>query len=121
MYWRNRRLNHCEPNVPRATELLAAVLILAASAAGAATPGGDRQAALLYLLRQDCGSCHGSTLRGGLAPALLPQNLAATPDEALIEAILDGRPGTPMPPWGFEISPDEAAWMVRQLKGGLAE
>jgi cytochrome c55X len=56
-----------------------------------------------------------------LAPALLPQNLAATPDEALIEAILDGRPGTPMPPWGFEISPDEAAWMVRQLKGGLAE
>jgi cytochrome c55X len=97
------------------------VLIWTASAAGATPPGNDRQAALLYLLRQDCGSCHGSTLRGGLAPPLLPQNLAATPDDALIAAILDGRPGTPMPPWRFEINPDEAAWMVRQLKGGLAE
>lgn len=95
--------------------------MLAASAAAAAPPGTDRQAALLYLLRQDCGSCHGATLRGGLAPPLLPQTLADAPDDALITTILDGRPGTPMPPWRFEISPDEAAWMVRQLKGGLAE
>lgn len=101
--------------------MLAVALMIAASTAGAASPGNDRQAALLYLLRQDCGSCHGSTLRGGLAPPLLPQSLAATPDDALIAAILDGRPGTPMPPWRFEINPDEAAWMVRQLKGGLAE
>jgi cytochrome c55X len=101
--------------------MVAAALMPAASAAGAASPGSDRQAALLYLLRQDCGSCHGSTLRGGLAPPLLPQNLAGTPDDALIEAILDGRPGTPMPPWRFEINADEAAWMVRQLKEGLAE
>lgn len=101
--------------------MLAAVLVLATPVAGAAPPGGDRQTALLYLLRQDCGSCHGATMGGGLAPPLLPHSLAETPDDALIAAILDGRPGTPMPPWRFEISPDEAAWMVRQLKGGLAE
>ena len=106
--------------MPRAVVILAVTLVLAAAAA-AAPPVGDRQAALLYLLRQDCGSCHGATMGGGLAPPLLPQSLAETPDEALVAAILDGRPGTPMPPWRFEISPDEAAWMVRQLKGGLAE
>ncbi len=101
--------------------MLAAALILTASTASAAPLGSERQAALLYLLRQDCGSCHGSTMGGGLAPPLLPQSLAETPDDALIAAILDGRPGTPMPPWRFEINPNEAAWMVRQLKGGLAE
>lgn len=95
--------------------------MLISSTASAAPPGSERQAALLYLLRQDCGSCHGSTMGGGLAPPLLPQTLAETPDDMLTEAILDGRPGTPMPPWRFEISPDEASWMVRQLKEGLAE
>jgi len=101
--------------------MLAAALILTASAANAAPLSNEREAALLYLLRQDCGSCHGATMGGGLAPPLLPQSLAEAPDDALIAAILDGRPGTPMPPWRFEINPDEAAWMVRQLKGGLAE
>jgi len=101
--------------------MLAAALILTASAASAAPLSNEREAALLYLLRQDCGSCHGATMGGGLAPPLLPQSLAEAPDDALIAAILDGRPGTPMPPWRFEINPDEAAWMVRQLKGGLAE
>ena len=101
--------------------MLAAALMLTASAANAAPLSNEREAALLYLLRQDCGSCHGATMGGGLAPPLLPQSLAEAPDDALIAAILDGRPGTPMPPWRFEINPDEAAWMVRQLKGGLAE
>ena len=35
----------------------------------------ERQDQLRYLLRQDCGSCHGMTLKGGLGPALLPDNL----------------------------------------------
>jgi cytochrome c55X len=95
-------------------------LALAVSAlAGPPDPG--RRGALLYLLRQDCGSCHGLTLKGGLGPPLLPSSLEGKPDEALVETILDGRPGTPMPPWGFEISPDEAAWMVEQLKAGVPQ
>lgn len=78
-----------------------------------------RQADLLHLLEQDCGSCHGLTMKGGLGPALLPEALAGKDEAMLIETILDGRPGTPMPPWRFELSPEDAAWMVRTLKDGL--
>ncbi|RMD64900.1 MAG: cytochrome c [Alphaproteobacteria bacterium] len=85
----------------------------------AVAPPAPRQSELLYLLRQDCGSCHGLTLKGGLGPPLLPEALAARSDEDLVAAIVEGRPGTPMPPWGFEISRDEAAWLVRRLREGL--
>ena len=41
-------------------------------------------------------------------------------DEAVLAAIvLDGSPGTPMPPWRFELSDDEAVWLVRQLAQGV--
>ncbi len=87
--------------------------------ASVAAPPAPRRAELLYLLRQDCGACHGMTLKGGLGPALLPGRLAAIDDDVLIATVLDGRPGTPMPPWRFMISPDEAAWLVHRLKKGI--
>jgi len=98
-----------------------AVLLLsvALSQTAQADPSAARQADLVYQLRQDCGACHGMTLKGGLGPPLLPTALADKPNNALVETILDGRPGTPMPPWAFEITPDEAAWLVRRLKEGL--
>jgi cytochrome c55X len=82
-------------------------------------PSPDRQAGLLHLLKQDCGSCHGLTMKGGLGPPLLPKDLKNKEATDLVDVILDGVPGTPMPPWRFEISPEEAAWMVRRLKEGL--
>jgi cytochrome c55X len=89
-------------------------------AAGArAEPPVARQDELLYRLRQDCGSCHGMTLKGGLGPALLPDTLAARSEHDLAAVILNGVPGTPMPPWAFEITGDEARWLARQLKQGL--
>ena len=97
-----------------------AVSLLGGGAA-AESPGTERQETLLHLLRQDCGSCHGLTLRGGLGPPLLPRNLEDKPDGALVEAILDGRSGTPMPPWRFALTPEEASWMVQQMKRGLPE
>jgi len=84
---------------------------------GAISP--DRQKSLIHLLRQDCGSCHGMTMKGGLGPGLLPVNLAEKPDETLTGIILDGVPGTPMPPWRPLLAPEEVAWMVKQLKEGL--
>lgn len=103
-------------------EAVAAALCLAAAApALAEPPDPGRRGALMHLLRQDCGSCHGLTMKGGLGPPLLPANLQGKDDEVLVEAILDGRPGTPMPPWRFEISPGEAAWIVEQLRAGLQE
>ncbi len=102
--------------------LLAGLLLTGAAAAAeppAEPPAGARRDALMNLLRQDCGSCHGLTMKGGLGPPLLPRTLAGKPDAALVEAILDGRAGTPMPPWRFSLDTEEAAWMVRRLKEGL--
>jgi cytochrome c55X len=101
--------------------LAAALVVGLASASAQAEPPQGRQDQLLYLLRQDCGSCHGMTLKGGLGPSLLPVAIAGKDDDALIGVILHGVAGTPMPPWDFEISRDEAAWLVHRLKEGLDE
>jgi cytochrome c55X len=93
------------------------VLLLAAPAL-ADEPSRARQNELLYRLEQDCGSCHGLTMKGGLGPPLLPRDLAGKSDAALVDAILAGRPGTPMPPWAFEISETEARWLVRRMRAG---
>jgi cytochrome c55X len=85
----------------------------------AGPPPAARQAELLHLLRHDCGSCHGLTMRGGLGPALSPQALAGKDDQVLTDIVLDGVPGTPMPPWRFALSRDEAAWMIARLKTGI--
>ncbi|MBF0562201.1 MAG: cytochrome c [Alphaproteobacteria bacterium] len=82
-------------------------------------PPPARQAALLHLLRQDCGACHGMTLKGGLGPSLLPESLRDQNETVLARIIRDGVLGTPMPPWAFEISEPEALWLVRNLKDGL--
>jgi cytochrome c55X len=94
------------------------MMIAIAGRAFAGPPPVERQAQLLHLLRHDCGSCHGLTMRGGLGPALSPQALAGKDDQVLTEIVLDGVPGTPMPPWRFELSRDEAAWMIARLRSG---
>lgn len=60
-------------------------------------------------------------MKGGLGPPLLPESLAGKPDAGLVDVILDGVPGTPMPPWDFEISRGEAHWLVRQMKKGTLD
>jgi cytochrome c55X len=79
----------------------------------------ERQQQLLHLLRQDCGSCHGLTLHGGLGPALTPQALRGKSADMLRAVILHGRPGTPMPPWQPFMNETEAAWLVEQLQKGV--
>jgi cytochrome c55X len=84
-----------------------------------AAPDSARRQELLYLLKQDCGSCHGLTLKGGLGPALLPSMLRGKPVNLLAATILDGRPGSAMPPWRGMISEDEARWLAKRLKEGV--
>jgi cytochrome c55X len=79
-----------------------------------------RQQELRHLLLQDCGSCHGLTLRGGLGPALTPQALSGKSAIALRTVILEGRPGTPMPPWKPFMNEAEAEWLVGQLQQGVS-
>jgi cytochrome c55X len=97
---------------------LGALGVLAASLALGAEPPTERQAELIHLVRQDCGSCHGMTLRGGLGPALTRDALRDRPASTLVVTVLYGRPGTAMPPWRPFVSEEEAAWIVRQLQEG---
>ena len=90
-------------------------LFLVSTATGANEPNTERQKELVRLVRQDCGSCHGMTLQGGLGPALLPASLRDKPAEGLAATIYYGRPGTPMPPWKQFMTEAEAAWIVDQL------
>ena len=56
--------------------LAGSLALLAAAAASAAEPAPARRAQLVELVRQDCGSCHGLTLKGGLGPSLEPAAMA---------------------------------------------
>lgn len=99
----------------------AAGVAFAAAAYAVEPPEASRQRQLVELVRQDCGACHGYTLKGGLGPSLLPEALAER-DVTLIESvILDGRPGTPMPPWRPFLTETEARWIAVQLKEGWPE
>jgi len=81
----------------------------------------ERQHQLIHLLKHDCGSCHGMTLKGGLGPSLLPESLKNKPDELLFLTIREGRKGTPMPPWKSQLSEDDVLWIISQLREGVAQ
>jgi cytochrome c55X len=102
---------------PLLMPFIAVAVLTIATSVSAVEPA--REAQLKYLLQQDCGSCHGMTLKGGLGPALLPNNLKDKPDALLVATILDGRAGTAMPPWRSELTEGEAEWLVEQLRRGV--
>ena len=91
----------------------------ALSAPTQAGPQPERARELVHIVRQDCGSCHGLTLKGGLGPALTAEALADKPAEGLVATIIGGRPGTPMPPFATIVSESEAEWIVDQLMRGF--
>lgn len=101
--------------------MLLAILTACLAATAMAEPSAARQKELVHLVRQDCGSCHGLTLQGGLGPPLLPATLADKPAEGLVATIIGGRTGTPMPPWHRFLTEDEAKWIVAKLMTGFPE
>jgi cytochrome c55X len=94
---------------------VASAVAIGSVVAGEAT---SNEARLANLVRQDCGSCHGLTLKGGLGKPLTPEHLSAWSGEQLVSIILDGVPGTPMPPWRPLLSEAEARWIVERLQQG---
>jgi len=100
----------------RGLGLLPALLMLPALVVHA-----DDQTALIRMVRQDCGSCHGMTLKGGLGSPLTPQALSEKPVESLIATILYGRPGTAMPGWKTMLSESDAQWIAGHLLDGFPE
>lgn len=101
--------------VGAASVRLLALLLLPAVATGS---GGRAEPDLANLVLQDCGSCHGMTLKGGLGPPLRPDNLERLPAEAIAAIIREGVPDTAMPPWKSLLAPEEIDWISRQLKAG---
>jgi cytochrome c55X len=99
--------------------LTAASLAMLVHAAWAEEIAAPRQAELMNLLKQDCGSCHGLTLKGGLGPALTPDRLTGKPVAFLAATILYGRSGTPMPPWRPFLTDGEATWLAQRIKAGV--
>ena len=83
------------------------------------TPDAARTRALVHLVRQDCGSCHGLTLKGGLGPALTPEALRGRPFDAMVMTVLDGRPTTPMPSFRGLLQEQEVVWIMQHLYAGF--
>jgi cytochrome c55X len=98
----------------KSLSLLLALLLLARVVAGDELTQA-RQQELQNMLKHDCGSCHGLTLKGGLGPSLLTKDLVHKSNEFLVNVILEGREGTAMPPWNPFITRKEALWMVKTL------
>ncbi|OMH36289.1 hypothetical protein BGP75_09855 [Motiliproteus sp. MSK22-1] len=98
---------------------LGLALLLASSTACMAESSLDvkRQQELTYMLKHDCGSCHGMTLKGGLGPSLLPNTLSSKGHniESLSLIIRYGKPGTAMPPWGPVLAEEDIRWIATQL------
>lgn len=95
-------------------------LLLALPLIAAEPIPADRQQELRNLLVQDCGSCHGLRMRGGLGPALLREQLQGKSADYLSLVILEGRPGSAMPGWRPLLTEAEARWMAELLLQGNA-
>lgn len=102
--------------------VVAALLLLPwLGALAAGSLDAARQAELTRLVREDCGSCHGMRLTGGLGSPLTAEALRDKPAESLVATIMQGRPGTAMPPWHAMLSEADAQWIVAHLAAGFPE
>ena len=107
--------------MPLRAAALTTLCVLACAGAMAQATGTppERQRELVRMVRQDCGSCHGIQLTGGLGPALTRDRMADFPLDSLVAVIYQGRPGTPMPGWKSMISEADATWIAQQLQLGF--
>ena len=77
-----------------------------------------QQKRLMDLLVQDCGSCHGLHMKGGLGPELTQEALKDRSRDYLVALVRGGVPGTAMPPWGPLLTETEAQWIVDRIMKG---
>lgn len=98
---------------------LGTLLVLAAFGLSVYADASERE--LIRLVRQDCGSCHGMRLTGGLGTPLTREALADKPIESLSATILYGRLGTAMPAWKTLLTENDANWIAQQLLAGFPD
>jgi len=78
----------------------------------------DRQLELRNFLEQDCGSCHGMNLQGGLGTPLTSQALINKTNDFLKTIILHGKPNTAMPAWKSLLKEEEVDFIIQLLRRG---
>jgi cytochrome c55X len=100
---------------------IAAGMAALACASQASEPAAVDPPELIRLVRQDCGSCHGMTLQGGLGNPLTREALIGQSAEALAVIILHGKHGTAMPPWKTLLTEAQAQWIAQRLLEGFPE
>ena len=105
----------------RSLAVLFCALIGAAALASAQEVTPERARTLEHLVVQDCGSCHGMTMKGGLGTPLTLDAIEHYQPEILALVILDGVPGTAMPPWRPLLSEADALWIADYLLKGQTE
>lgn len=98
--------------MPERAFALALALLALTLPAQAEGISSDRAEALAHLVEQDCGSCHGLTRKGGLGSPLTYEVLEGRDRDSLALVILDGMPGTAMPPWRPLMTEAEAYWIA---------
>ncbi len=76
---------------------------------------------LQEFVHQDCGSCHGLSLKGGLGPAITKEALKDKNIATIGAIIRHGRPGTPMPPWSPVLDQSQIDWIANYLKNGILQ
>ncbi len=91
------------------------------SAAQAGEYDFETHSEMSEFVRQDCGACHGLSLKGGLGRPLLKESLDHFDLETLEEIILDGIPDTAMPPWRGILDEAQAKQIAKALKEGNIE
>ncbi len=105
--------------------VLPVIVILAGLFGGAAHAGGDLSEAeiarLSNMVRQDCGSCHGLTLKGGLGRPLTVEHLSGMDRQTVRDIILFGIDETAMPGWSALLSEPQADWIAGALKAGTIQ
>lgn len=99
---------------------LAGAALAAFTGSAGADPAPDSEK-LTHLVIQECGSCHGLTLKGGLGTPLTAGHLEGLDRETITHIILTGIPGTPMPPWAPLMTEADADWIADMLKQGALE
>lgn len=98
-----------------------ALVALSATAAAESSRQEVDARELVRLVRQDCGSCHGMTLQGGLGVPLTREALVNQSVDALTIIILYGKEGTAMPPWKTLLTEAQARWIAERLLEGFPE
>ncbi len=103
--------------------LFALSFLVFACTGKAATRSSLQEGQRLYLVH--CSSCHGTSADGkGPASASLaepPRDIIKLREEgklnkdSLVRSILDGLPGTGMPPYSDSITTEEAGWIAEYL------